>query len=86
LETWEPSQHSLADTRKPRDVLPIQNGLMQGETLLHLLFNVFQQIVIWEIQENQKVLELNGTHQLLVYGVNFFPRNATKVEKFLIST
>lgn len=59
-------------------MLPIQNGLMQGDTLLPLLFNVFQQTGIWKIQENQKVLELNGTHQLLVYGVNFFPRNATK--------
>lgn len=51
---------------------------MQGDTLLPLLFNVFQQIVIWKIQENQKVLELNGTNQLPIYGVNFFPRNAIK--------
>ena len=59
-------------------MLPIQNGLMQGDILLPLLFKVFQQIVVCKTQENQKVHELIGAHQLLVYGVKFFPRNATK--------
>jgi hypothetical protein len=40
---------------------------------------------MWKIEENLRVLELNGTHQLLVYGVNFFQRSATKIDKFLIS-
>jgi hypothetical protein len=72
------SQENIRTVEQFWDVLPIQNGLMQYDTLLLLLFNVFQPIFIWKIQENQKVLELNGTHRLLVYGVNFFQRSARK--------
>jgi hypothetical protein len=49
-------------------VLPIRNGLKQGDALLPLLFTFALESTISKVQVNQDDLKLNGTHQLLVYA------------------
>ena len=52
------------------DLIPIRNGLENGDALKPLLFNFTLEHTISRLQVNQDGLKLNGAHQLLVNADN----------------
>jgi hypothetical protein len=64
------------------DKFPIQNGLKQ-DALSPLLSNSGLEYTIKRVQENQKGLKLNGTHQHLAYAedVNIVGENTDTIKK-----
>jgi hypothetical protein len=52
------------------DMFPVQNGLNEGDALLPLLLNFALEYTIRNVSDNQVILRLNGTHQLLVCADN----------------
>jgi hypothetical protein len=65
------------------DMLPVMNGLKQGDALSPLLCSFALGYAIRTVQVNQDGLNLNGTHQLLDYAsdVNTLGRSVHTVKK-----
>jgi hypothetical protein len=49
------------------DAILIQNDLKRGDALFPMLFSFASQYTARKAEENKEELELNRTHQLLVY-------------------
>jgi hypothetical protein len=61
-------------------MFPIQIDLKQGDTLLLLLLKFPLEYDIKNVQESQEGLELNGTHDFLLYAdVNLLGENVNEL-------
>jgi hypothetical protein len=49
-------------------LFPIKNGLKEEDDLSSLLFNFALEYAIRKIKANHKLLQFNGTHQVVIYG------------------
>jgi len=48
-------------------MFPIENGLKDGDTLTSLLLNFALEYAIRKVKANHKMLQFNGTHQVIIY-------------------
>ena len=48
-------------------MLPIENGLKDGDALLSLLFNFASEYANRKVRANNKMLQFNGKHQVIIY-------------------
>ena len=64
-------------------MFPIRNGVKQRDALSPLLFNFAVEFAIRRVQVKQDGLQLNGTHQILVYvdDVNILGGNVHNIKK-----
>jgi len=63
------------------DMLPIKNGLKQGDALSSLIFNFAAEYAIWKVKVNQDGLKLNVTYQLLVHAANVLGGSVYTIKK-----
>jgi hypothetical protein len=49
-------------------MFPIKNGLKEGDALLSLLFIFALEYAVRQVKAYHKLLQFNGTHQVIIYA------------------